>query len=204
MADGSAGLGLAPPNLNGTKAKPVANAKKGNDVHSDTLSTVSEDTPEPPASPPSNWQSSILGNTIEAKKARKKERHERHLAQADEKAKKRAARKEAEARRAEREERRQQKAAQETKRASDSTAVLPTEDPDVKLAEAAGLSLKKYKKKMAKGLIKINEDGTPAVVKKEKKDKAAEPVTPESSGKKRKHEDSVEKLEKKKKKKSKN
>jgi nucleolar protein 58 len=204
MADGSAGLGLAPPNLNGTKAKPVANAKKGNDVHSDTLSTVSEDTPEPPASPPSNWQSSILGNTIEAKKARKKERHERHLAQADEKAKKRAARKEAEARRAEREERRQQKAAQETKRASGSTAVLPTEDPDVKLAEAAGLSLKKYKKKMAKGLIKINEDGTPAVVKKEKKDKAAEPVTPESSGKKRKHEDSVEKLEKKKKKKSKN
>jgi nucleolar protein 58 len=200
MADGSAGLGLAPPNLNGTKAKPVANAKKGNDVHSDTLSTVSEDTPEPPASPPSNWQSSILGNTIEAKKARKKERHERHLAQADEKAKKRAARKEAEARRAEREERRQQKAAQETKRASGSTAVLPTEDPDVKLAEAAGLSLKKYKKKMAKGLIKINEDGTPAVVKKEKKDKAAEPVTPESSGKKRKHEDSVEKLEKKKKK----
>ncbi|KAH8763430.1 hypothetical protein BGZ57DRAFT_1007499 [Hyaloscypha finlandica] len=204
MADGSAGLGLAPPNLNGTKAKPVANAKKGNDVHSDTLSTVSEDTPEPPASPPSNWQSSILGNTIEAKKARKKERHERHLAQADEKAKKRAARKEAEARRAEREERRQQKAAQETKRASGSTAVLPTEDPDVKLAEAAGLSLKKYKKKMAKGLIKINEDGTPAVVKKEKKDKAAEPITPESSGKKRKHEDSVEKLEKKKKKKSKN
>jgi nucleolar protein 58 len=200
MADGSAGLGLAPPNLNGTKAKPVANAKKGNDVHSDTLSTVSEDTPEPPASPPSNWQSSILGNTIEAKKARKKERHERHLAQADEKAKKRAARKEAEARRAEREERRQQKAAQETKRASGSTAVLPTEDPDVKLAEAAGLSLKKYKKKMAKGLIKINEDGTPAVVKKEKKDKAAEPITPESSGKKRKHEDSVEKLEKKKKK----
>jgi nucleolar protein 58 len=200
MADGSAGLGLAPPNLNGTKAKPVANAKKGNDVHSDTLSTVSEDTPEPPASPPSNWQSSILGNTIEAKKARKKERHERHLAQADEKAKKRAARKEAEARRAEREERRQQKATQETKRASDSTAVLPTEDPDVKLAEAAGLSLKKYKKKMAKGLIKINEDGTPAVVKKEKKDKAVEPITPESSGKKRKHEDSVEKLEKKKKK----
>ena len=200
MADGSASLGLAPPNLNGTKAKPIANLKKGNDAHSDTLSTVSEDTPEPPASPPSNWQSSILGNTIEAKKARKKERHERRLAQADEKAKKRASRKEAEARRAEREERRQQKAAQETKRASGSTAVLPTEDPDVRLAEAAGLSLKKYKKKMAKGLIKINEDGTPAVVKNQKKDKAAEPITPESSGKKRKHEDSVEKLEKKKKK----
>ncbi|PMD61873.1 putative nucleolar protein 58 [Hyaloscypha bicolor E] len=128
MADGSASLGLAPPNLNGTKAKPIANLKKGNDAHSDTLST----------------------------------------------------------------ERRQQKAAQETKRASGSTAVLPTEDPDVRLAEAAGLSLKKYKKKMAKGLIKINEDGTPAVVKNQKKDKAAEPITPESSGKKRKHEDSVE------------
>ena len=69
----------------------------------------------------------------------------------------------------------------------------------MKLAEAAGLSLKKYKKKLAKGLIKISEDGTP-VVKKEKKDKTAEPVTPESSGKKRKLEDDVEKSEKKKKK----
>ncbi len=198
MADVSAGLGLAPPDLNGTKAKPVAN-KKENDAHSETLSTVSEDTPEPPASPPSNWQSSIEGNTIEAKKSRKKERHQRHLDQAEEKAKKRAARKEAEARRAEREERRQKKAAQEAKRASGSAVVVPAEDPDVKLAEAAGLSLKKYKKKMAKGLIKISEDGRP-IVKKEKKDKTAEPVTPESSGKKRKLEDDGEKSEKKKKK----
>jgi len=203
MADVSAGLGLAPPNLNGTKAKPVANTKK-TDAHSDTLSTVSEDTPEPPASPPSNWQSSIEGNTIEAKKARKKERHERHLAQADEKAAKRAARKAAEARRAEREERRQQKAAQDARRISGTAAVVTAEDPDIKLAEAAGLSLKKYKKKMAKGLIKIAEDGTPAVVKKEKKDKAVEPVTPESNGKKRKSEEDAEKSEKKKKKKSKN
>jgi nucleolar protein 58 len=199
MADVSAGLGLAPPDLNGTKAKPVANKKTEHDGHSETLSTVSEDTPEPPASPPSNWQSSIEGNTIEAKKARKKERHQRHLDQAEEKAKKRAARKEAEARRAEREERRQQKAAQEAKRASGSAVVVPAEDPDVKLAEAAGLSLKKYKKKMAKGLIKISEDGTP-VVEKEKKDKTAQPVPPESSGKKRKLEDDVEKSEKKKKK----
>ena len=199
MADVSAGLGLAPPDLNGTKAKPVANKKTEHDAHSETLSTVSEDTPEPPASPPSNWQSSIEGNTIEAKKARKKERHQRHLDQAEEKAKKRAARKEAEARRAEREERRQQKAAQEAKRASGSAVVVPAEDPDLKLAEAAGLSLKKYKKKMAKGLIKISEDGTP-VVEKEKKDKTAQPVTPESSGKKRKLEDEVEKSEKKKKK----
>ncbi len=199
MADVSSGLGLAPPDLNGTKAKAVANKKKEDDAHSETLSTVSEDTPEPPASPPSNWQSSIEGNTIEAKKARKKERHQRHLDQAEEKAKKRAARKETEARRAEREERRQKKAAQKAKRASGSAVVVPAEDPDVKLAEAAGLSLKKYKKKMAKGLIKISEDGTP-VVKKEKKDKTAEPVTPESSGKKRKLEDDVEKSEKKKKK----
>jgi len=203
MADVSAGLGLAPPNLNGTKAKPVANTKK-TDAHSDTLSTVSEDTPEPPASPPSNWQSSIEGNTIEAKKARKKERHERHVAQAEEKAAKQAARKAAEARRAEREERRQKKAAQDARRTSGSTAVVAAEDPDVKLAEAAGLSLKKYKKKMAKGLIQINEDGTPAVVKKEKKVKVAQAITPESNGKKRKLEDDVEKSEKKKKKKSKN
>jgi nucleolar protein 58 len=205
MADVSAGLGLAPPYLNGTKAKPVANTKKDHDAFSETVSTVSEDTPEPPASPPSNWQSSILGNTIEAKKARKKERHERHVAQAEEKSKKRADRKAAETRRAEREERRQKKAAQEASRASGSaSAVVPAEDPDVKLAAAASLSLKKYKKKMAKGQIKINADGTPMVIKKEKKDKAAEPITPESSGKKRKLEDDGEKSEKKKKKKSKN
>lgn len=198
MADVSAGLGLAPPNLNGTKTKPVANIKKDGDAFSETLSSVSEDTPEPPASPP--WQSSILGNTIEAKKARKKERHERRVTQAEEKSKKRAERKAAEARRSEREERRQKKAAQEARRASDSaSAMVPAEDPDVKLAAAAGLSLKKYKKKMAKGQIKIKADGTPMVVK-EKKNKAAEPITPESSGKKRKLEDDGEKSEKKKKK----
>jgi nucleolar protein 58 len=203
MVDVSADLGLAPSNLNGTKAKPVANTKKDEDTHSETLSSVSEDTPEPPASPPSNWQSSILGNTTEDKKARKKERHERHAAQAEEKSKKRAQRKAAEARRAEREERRQKKAAQEARRASSTASAIATEDPDAKLAAAAGLSLKKYKKKMAKGQIKIGADGTPVVIKKEKKDKAMETVTPESSGKKRKLEDNVEKSEKKKKKKNK-
>jgi nucleolar protein 58 len=200
MADVDAGLGLAPPSLNGTKAKTMANTKKGDEAFSETLSTVSEDTPEPPASPPSNWQSSILGNTIEAKKARKKERHERHVAQAEEKSKKRAERKATEARRAEREKRRQNKAAQESRRASGATSGVPAVDPDIKLAAAVGLSLKKYKKKMAKGHIKISADGTPVVVKKEKDDKAAEAITPESSGKKRKLEDDVEKSEKKKKK----
>jgi nucleolar protein 58 len=200
MADVDAGLGLAPPSLNGTKAKTMANTKKGDEAFSETLSTVSEDTPEPPASPPSNWQSSILGNTIEAKKARKKERHERHVAQAEEKSKKRAERKATEARRAEREKRRQNKAAQESRRASGATSGVPAVDPDIKLAAAVGLSLKKYKKKMAKGHIKISADGTPVVVKKEKDDKAADAITPESSGKKRKLEDDVEKSEKKKKK----
>jgi len=72
MADVDAGLGLPAPALNGTKAKPVANIKTiGADDHSETLSTVSADTPNSPDSPTqqeTNWQSSILGNTKEAKK----------------------------------------------------------------------------------------------------------------------------------------
>jgi nucleolar protein 58 len=204
MVDVSASLGLAPPKLNGTKAKPVANNTEDDDGKSDTLSTVSDDTVDPPPSPPVQWQSSILGNRIAAKKARKKERHLRNVALAYSKAAKRAERKAKEARRAAREIRRQKKAEQEARRGK--AAVSPAEDPDVKLAAAAGLSLKKYKKKFAKGLIKLNANGSPIVIDKKelKKQKEAEENAAKSTpSKKRKLDDGEEKVEKKKKKKNK-
>jgi nucleolar protein 58 len=207
MADVDAGLGLPTPNLNGTKAKPVAHTSNG--TENDRLSTVSADTPEAPSSPiESNWQSSILGNTKEAKKARKKERHERKLAQAEEKQKKKELKRAQEARRAEREERRQKKAAQDVALASSAapTKAPEAEDPDIKLAAAAGISLEKYKRKAARGEIKIGVDGTPVVISKKdikKLKKAEAKSTPEETiGKKRKLEDDTEKSEKKKKKKS--
>ncbi|TQS39079.1 hypothetical protein Golomagni_00404 [Golovinomyces magnicellulatus] len=78
------------------------------------------------------------------------------------------------------------------------------EDPDAKRAEAAGLSLKRYKKKLAKGEIEFNSDGTPVVSnKKSKKEKdQSEQETCDTPSKKRKSTDD-EKPEKKKKKKSK-
>merc|ERR1712093_695363 len=133
MAGVDAGLALPPPDLNGTKAKPVAqNSKKDESEDED-----SDD-----------------------------ERRARKLEKAEKKAKK-------------------------------EVAPAEVEDPDIKLAEAAGLSLKKYKKKVAKGKIAV--EGTP--VKAAKKEEESTPV----SSKKRKADDvEVEKSEKKKKKKSKN
>ncbi|RKF82934.1 Nucleolar protein 58 [Golovinomyces cichoracearum] len=78
------------------------------------------------------------------------------------------------------------------------------EDLDVKRAEAAGLSLKRYKKKLAKGEIEFNADGTPVVSnKKSKKEKdQSEHETCDTPSRKRKSTED-EKPEKKKKKKSK-
>ncbi|OWP05606.1 hypothetical protein B2J93_1655 [Marssonina coronariae] len=181
MADVSADLGLAQPDLNGTKAKPIAQEPEDNldDEASDSEAEAK----------PDGWQSKILGNTIEAKKARKKERHERKVAAAEEKAKRKAAKK------AKREAKAEVEpvalAAPETPAQS-----AGAEDPDIKHAEAAGLSLKKYKKKIAKGSIVVG--GTPAA---KEKNEDSTPV----SIKKRKADDAdVEKSEKKKKKKSKN
>ncbi|KAI0997379.1 Nucleolar protein 58 [Podosphaera aphanis] len=88
---------------------------------------------------------------------------------------------------------------------ADSMDVDSPEDPDVMRAHAAGLSLKKYKKKLEKGQIRVNPDGTPIVL--SKKDLKRERSTMESEtektpSKKRKPDDS-EKPEKKKRKKSK-
>ncbi|PVH80297.1 Nop domain-containing protein [Cadophora sp. DSE1049] len=174
MADVDAGLALPPPDLNGTKAKPVAQSfKAAKDESSDEASDDSDAEAD-------NWQSSIVGNTVEAKKARKKERHARKLALAEEKAKKKA----------------EKKAKKESKETAPAATPAEVEDPDIKLAEAAGMSLKKYKKKVAKG--KITVEGTPAKAKKE------EESTPVSSKKRKADDVEVEKSEKKKKKKSKN
>jgi nucleolar protein 58 len=163
--DVDAGLGLVTPSSNGTKAKLVGKSNEAED--SDGSADVNDSI---------QWQSSILGNTNESKKARKKERHERKLAKAVEKKKK-------------------------TKQAKED------EDPDVALAAAAGISLEKYKRKAARGDIKI-VDGVPIVqskkeIKRLKKLEAkAASGTPDTSSKKRKADDeAVDKSEKKKKKK---
>jgi nucleolar protein 58 len=207
MADVDAGLGLPTPDPNGTKAKPIANTSNDKDDQSETLSTVSADTPDSLGSPQleTNWQSSIYGNTKEAKLARKRERHARKLAMSEEKSKKRAERKAKIERRLERSERRAKKAEQDERRGN------ADELKYSKLAEAAGISVAKYKRKAERGEIKMNLDGTPLVIskkviKKMKKVEAAAAAngTGEAVGKKRKLEDDVEKSEKKKKKKSKN
>lgn len=75
-----------------------------------------------------------------------------------------------------------------------------------KLAEVAGISVSKYMRKLERGEIKFNADGTPLVLsKKDLKKEAKESAKSDGddSGKKRKREEDVEKSEKKKKKKSK-
>jgi nucleolar protein 58 len=184
-------------------ADPVANGKS-NGVHvgddSDTLDTVSVDTPDSPDSPTqqeTNWQSAILGNTKEAKKARKLERHARRLAQSEDKSKARASRKEKIQRRLDRKERRAKKAEQDERREE------RDEEKYGKLAKAAGISVSKYKRKAERGEIKLNADGTPIVVSKKdikKMQKELAKADINGDGKKRKREEDVEKSEKKKKK----
>lgn len=191
-----------------TTESPMPTKKAtADDEHSDTLSTVSDDSPDSEDSPTEqerHWQSSIEGNTKEAKKARKRERHQRALALSEEKKKGRAERDAKIARKLDREARRKARAAQVGRRAD------RDEEKYGKLAEAAGISVAKYKRKLERGDIKFNEDGTPVVVhKKDKKkeDKVAKKVATTSEAdtpKKRKRDDEEEKGEKKlKKKKSK-
>ena len=193
----------------------AANGDK-NHEHSDTISTISEDSPDSPDSPTqqeTNWQSSILGNTKEAKKARKKERHERKLALSAERSEARKIRNEKLARRLERKERRVKRQEQQKRRQDrDNDKLAP-------LAKAAGLSVTRYKRKLERGEIKFGADGTPVAISKkdikkakraEEKAAKAEPIPEEngasssSSKKKRKRDDEgTEKSEKKKKKKTK-
>jgi nucleolar protein 58 len=200
---------IVPPATNGSAAAEADSASQASPT--DTISTPSDDTPPSPDSPTQqerNWQSSILGNTKEAKKARKVERHERRLAMSAEKSREKKARKEKLARRLDRKERREAKAAQVDKREK------RNEERYLEPAMKAGLSVTRYKRKLERGEIRFETDGTPvAISKKEikKMRKAAEKqaVKQKESGdvngtKKRKRAgeddaDVVSKLEKKKK-----
>jgi nucleolar protein 58 len=173
---------------------------------SDTIPTVSDDTPDSADSPTPqerNWQSSIMGNTKEAKKKRKIERHERALMMSDTKSKERKERNEKLARRLDRKERREKKAQQTDRRAT------KDEGQYLELAARCGLSITRYKRKLERGEIKFEADGTPvAISKKEikKARKAAEKTAAQTNGtvdKKRKRDDDKEVMKEKKKKKSK-
>ena len=178
-----------------------ADATAGADDKSETISTVSADTPDSPDSPTqqeTNWQSSILGNTKVAKKARKKERHERKLALSQERSEARRKRNEKLARRLDRKERRQKRAEQLERRESreDEQYAAP--------AKLAGLSITRYKRKLARGEIAIDEEGKPKPVSKKdikraskeakKAEKKAKVTTSELNGneKKRKREEDVD------------
>jgi len=195
---------------NGHIEKAAANG----DEKSETISTVSDDSPDSADSPTPqeiNWQSSILGNTKVAKKARKKERHERKLALSAERSEARGKRNAKLARRFDRKERRLKRAEQLERREAG-------EDEKYREPAAqAGLSIERYKRKLERGEIKF-EDGKPVSISKKdlkKARKAAEKAEEKkvekvhedgSNKKKRKRDDDVEgveKSEKKNKKKSK-
>ncbi|KAL8686239.1 MAG: hypothetical protein Q9224_005511 [Gallowayella concinna] len=155
------------------KKVPIANGTVDDDK-SETVSTISDDTADSPASPTQqekNWQSSILGNTKEAKKARKKERHERKAALSEQRSQEKKARNERIARRLDRKERRQKRVEQKERRQErgDDKYKIP--------AEQAGLPVARYKRKLERGEISFDTDGKPtAISKKEikKVKKAAE------------------------------
>lgn len=211
MADVDAGLAVPTPDVSGTAAKSmkklsIKTAGLDDDDHSETLSTVSADTPDSPDSPTQqeiNWQSEITGNTKEAKKARKIERHERKLAMSEQRSKARAERNAKIERRLDRKERRAKKEEQEERRHERELKKY------AELAKQAGISVAKFKRKAERGEIQYGEDGKPIVISKKelKKAKKAEKgekgADDESSSKKRKREEDGDKSEKKKKKKSK-
>ncbi|CAJ2511391.1 Uu.00g070160.m01.CDS01 [Anthostomella pinea] len=203
--------------MNGTENGKVSSFPP----RSPTISTASDDTESVPSPPREQWQSSIEGATREAKKARKKERHQRNLALADERAAKRKGKKEKEARRTAREEKRWAKKEQEKRRASAGeaasapiTPVTPgsklSEADYARLADEAGISVKKFMRKFERGDVKLNTDGTPQVISKKDKKKAAKEEAKAAAGedasssKKRKlADDDTEKKSKKKSKKEK-
>lgn len=180
---------IEPPTTN-----PLTNGAKdingdGDETHSDTIPTPSSDTPDSPDSPTAqerNWQSSITGNTKEAKKRRKIERHERALAMSEKKSAAKKARNEKLARKLDRKERREAKARQVERRAA---------RDDEKYLEAAatcGLSITRFKRKLARGEIVFGEDGSVTAISKKEikkmKKKGEDPakLVAEITGKKRK------------------
>ena len=174
----------------------------GEESRSITLSTVSDNTPDSPDSPTPqerNWQSSITGNTKVAKKARKIERHERKLELSAERSAAKKKKNEKLAKVQDREDRRLAKAAQVERRADRDNEQYAA------AAAKAGLSVARYKRKLERGEIKFEADGTPVSI--SKKDikrmlKAEKKDSSHESEKKRKRveEESAEMLEKKKRK----
>jgi len=159
------------------------------DSHSDTIPTPSSDSPDSPDSPTAqerNWQSSILGNTKEAKKKRKIERHERRLAMSEEKSAAKKARNEKLARKLDRKERREAKARQVERRAA------REDEKYLEPAAKCGLSVARYKRKLERGEIVFGEDGSVTAISKKEikkmKKRGEDPakVVAELSGKKRK------------------
>jgi nucleolar protein 58 len=97
------------------KKKNNSKTEEGHNDQSETISIVSADSiksPDSPVQKDTKWRSSILGNTKDAKKARKKERHERKLSVSEERARKQVERKARTQRRLDRKERRQKRAEQ--------------------------------------------------------------------------------------------
>lgn len=181
---------------NGHIEKATTNA----DDKSETISTVSADSPDSPNSltpQEQNWQSSIVGNDKDAKKARKRERHERKLALSAERDEAKAIKKAKLARKLDRKERRLKRAEQIERREAREDEKYRT------LAEQAGLSISRYKRKLERGEIKFDGTGKPiSISKKEikKAKKAAEKGEEQtdktngkpSDGKKRKRDEEVE------------
>ena len=146
------------PDLSIDTSAPVKTNGSHNDDKSNTMSTVSEDTLDSPDSPTqqeTNWQSTIMGNTKAAKRARKLERHERRLKLSEERSARRKYQREKVERKLARQKRRDAKRAQEDRREKRENERL---EP---LAKMVGLSVVKYKKKLARGEIMVDSDGKP-------------------------------------------
>ncbi|RYP51017.1 hypothetical protein DL768_003601 [Monosporascus sp. mg162] len=107
----------------------------------------------------------------------------------------------------EKESKKKSSAKQEQEAPKPDTPAKLSEAEYTRLAEEAGISVTKFKRKYERGDVKLNPDGSPMVVskkelKKQKKEEAKKAAEAASSGKKRKHADE-ETSEKKSKKKSK-
>lgn len=188
-----------------------------------TTSTDSGDTTSINSPPGKQWQSSIVGATLGIKKMRNKQSYLEILALANKQAAKHKSKKEKTARKSAREEKQGAKKEQGKRNgardASDGPSPATPATPGSKLSEAdyarlaeqAGISVKKFKRKFERGDVKLGSDGSPQVIskkdiKKLKKEeaKAAAAEADEASNKKRKHtDDDGEKKSKKKSKKEK-
>ena len=159
----SASLAIEPKHKSAANGLATNGTANDDDARSITISTVSADTPDSPDSPTqqeTNWQSSILGNTKDAKKARKKERHARKLAMSEARSEKKALRNAKLARRLDRKERRLQREEQIRRRED------RDDDQYADLAKKAGLTTSRYKRKLERGEITFAADGTPVPISK--------------------------------------